>query len=88
MKALIYLFVLLMLPVSFPSKGAVRDIGVDGLLDEELWQKATNHHETYQVSPQTFRKLNNNFSYKFITSEQGIYLALTAIIKNKLRLRT
>ncbi|GHE92530.1 DUF5916 domain-containing protein [Thalassotalea profundi] len=88
MKALIYLFVLLMLLVSFISKGADRDITVDGLLDEEFWQKTTNLVETYQVSPQTFRKSDNNFSYKFITSEKGIYIALTAIKKNKLRLRT
>lgn len=88
MKAAVYLVIFLTLPTSFTSTGADSNIIIDGLLKEDIWQRTINHEETYQVSPQTFTKSDNNFSYKLVISDHGIYLGLTAVIKTKLRFRT
>ncbi len=81
------MFLLLFLLVFIPRVSAI-EIELDGVLDELFWQNANKFTTSYQVIPQTFKKSNNNFSYTYFTTKQGIYLGLSANIKSELRIRT
>ena len=64
------------------------NIVIDGVLNESAWQTAVENTVNYQVFPQTFKQENSNFSYRVITTKNGIFLGLKAKTQHKLRVRT
>ena len=79
---------LLLLSIIFSYNGYTAEIIIDGILNPTEWESAQENNVNYQVDPQTFNIENDNFTYRIITTEMGIYLGLTAHIKETLRIRT
>jgi len=65
-----------------------QSVEIDGQLNDTLWRDILSESTTYEVSPQTLSKINNNFSYKITTVKTGVYIALIANTPKHLRLRT
>lgn len=87
MKALIK-YVISLLTLTAPVSVIASDIVIDGSLNEQQWQEQVKHTDNYQVIPQTLLKSDSNFYYQIFTSEQGVYLAVSATKENPLRVRT
>ena len=81
-------FYIYSLIASFSSTSSESSIIIDGNLNETKWENTAKNTYNYQVSPQTFKEVHNNFSYKYFTTEQGIFLGIKAAVKNELRVRT
>jgi hypothetical protein len=64
------------------------EIIIDGILNPSEWGDTLENNVNYQVDPQTFNTQKDNFTYRIVTTDQGIYLGLTANIKRTLRIRT
>jgi hypothetical protein len=64
------------------------DIVIDGVIDEGLWHTVSEITTNYQVFPQTLNQQNNNFTYRTLTTEKGVFLALEAQYQQNLRVRT
>ncbi|WP_241238761.1 DUF5916 domain-containing protein [Colwellia sp. Arc7-635] len=64
------------------------EIIIDGILNPSEWGDTLENNINYQVAPQTFNTQKDNFTYRIVTTDQGIYLGLTANIKRTLRIRT
>lgn len=79
---------LLLLSIIFSYNGYTAEIIINGILNPTEWESAQENNVNYQVDPQTFNIENDNFTYRIITTEMGIYLGLTAHIKETLRIRT
>lgn len=80
-------YLIVLLAVSFFSF-CTQAVVMDGKLNDIDWNNALSKSTNYEVSPQTFSKKDNNFSYKVITTKTGIYIGLTANRSTDLRLRT
>ncbi|WP_226991066.1 DUF5916 domain-containing protein [Paraglaciecola psychrophila] len=65
-----------------------QDMIIDGVLDENQWQLTLTLTKSYQVLPQTLVRDDNQFSYRLLTTDKGIYLGLTAKTQKALRVRT
>ncbi|MCC2605321.1 DUF5916 domain-containing protein [Planctobacterium marinum] len=88
MKALIK-YVISLLTLTAPVSVIASDIVIDGSLNEQQWQEQVKHTDNYQVIPQTLLKSDSNFYYQILTSEQGLYVAVSAKKKaSPLRVRT
>ncbi|WP_281279975.1 hypothetical protein [Colwellia ponticola] len=57
-------------------------------MDDDAWNATPVFTTNYQVFPRTLSKHHNNFSYRVITTEKGIFLGLKATTENILRIRT
>ena len=73
--------------VLFISFG-VQAIVIDGKINENNWLNTQVQSSNYEVSPLTFNRKHDNFSYQVFTSKTGIYIGLIARKTNNLRLRT
>ena len=78
----------LILMFNFINDVQAADIIVDGIMDEELWKTTSEVTTNFQVFPQTLNEQFNNFSYRVLTTEKGIFIGLQAITQKTLRLRT
>ena len=65
---------LLLLSIIFSYNGYTAEIIIDGILNPTEWESAQENNVNYQVDPQTFNIENDNFTYRIITTEMGIYL--------------
>jgi hypothetical protein len=79
---------LIFLGTIFTYDAYAADIIIDGILNPSEWGNTQINNVNYQVEPQTFQTQKDNFTYRIITTQQGIYLGLTANIKRTLRIRT
>ena len=64
------------------------EIIIDGSIDDLTWQKVETNSTNYQVIPQTLTRTEGNFTYQVLTTDQGIYLGISAATKTALRIRT
>lgn len=87
-NVLICLFVTLIIMANAYANNTSTDIVIDGVLDDDAWETTPVIATNYQVSPQTLSKHRNNFSYRVITTEKGVFLGLKAKTQNTLRVRT
>jgi hypothetical protein len=87
MKHLLFI-PLILLGAIFTCNVYATKITIDGILSSSEWGDTLENNVNYQVEPQTFNPQKDNFTYRILTTEQGIYLGLTANIKRRLRIRT
>ena len=69
----------LILMFNFINDVQAADIIVDGIMDEELWKTTSEVTTNFQVFPQTLNEQFNNFSYRVLTTEKGIFIGLHII---------
>ena len=82
------LFITLTIMANAYANNTSTDIVIDGVLDDDAWETTPVIATNYQVFPQTLSKHHNNFSYRVITTEKGVFLGLKAKTQNTLRVRT